>query len=239
MNPKQKQIAMIAGGALVLILLYRWYTGSRNQAATGTSTPATDTAASDYASLAGQEQGDVAALQGQNADLLTQEQGDVSGLTTAIGDLAGVVSSINDSITGQQSQIASIAAGQTKIDRALTATIGTKKGGAFYKYYVKVTGHAPPARVSASNFVYQAWKSGVKATALAKPTAHPSSKNTHIQHPNGGHQVMGHIARPTGIFPTVSRTASTTLRPTPKIQTPMHAPPAPKPRKKPAQRRGH
>jgi len=217
-SKQQKQIAMIAGGLILAYLLYRWY--SNNQASSSTTgAVAPDTSSGDYASLAGQEQSDVAALQGQNSQLLSQEQSDVTGLQSGLAGLtsqeASDVSGINTALggvttqlagftdqfqqiaaneaalTGAQSdiggQITSLAAGVQQLNRAQTATAQTHKGGPFYNYYVKVTGKKPPARVLTSNFVYQAWKGGVKASALqAKPT-HPSSKNTHVAHPNPTH----------------------------------------------------
>jgi cell division septation protein DedD len=84
--------------------------------------------------------------------------------------------------------------GQQKVS---PASVSTHQGGAFYNYYVKVTGHAPPASVQTSNFIYQAWKSGVKATALQGGSApHPSSKNTQIAHPNSNHAPRTQVAHP-------------------------------------------
>jgi hypothetical protein len=94
-------------------------------------------------------------------------------------------------MTGAQStigsQISALAAGVTQLNRQATQTIKTNRGGPFYDYYRKVTGKAPPRTVAASNFIYQAWKAGVKATALQAPNGHPSSKNKQIQHPNPSH----------------------------------------------------
>lgn len=197
MTAQQKKIALFAGGALILLLVYRWYTGQQNQTATGASTPATDTAASDYASLAGQEQGDVANLQQQEQSdfglLQNQEQTDVGSITGALGDVTGQIGSIGAIITGLGNQINEIASGQTAINRRDTIT--TNKGGAFYKYYVKVTGKTPPSTVSASDLIYQAWKAGVSATSLrtltgaknTKTQNHAGAKNTHVAHPNSTH----------------------------------------------------
>jgi hypothetical protein len=196
MNEKQKkQYMIIAAGVIAVYLAYRWYAGRQTTANTGTATPATDTAASDYASLAGQEQGDVAALQSQNTGLLSQEQSDVSGLqgtlsslTATVDGLTGQVANIAvPDLSGIQNQITALASGQAKANRAAHATVTTHKNGAFYDYYKRITGKAPPAHVATSNFVYQAWKNGVKASALAPPAKHPSSKNTQIAHPNGNH----------------------------------------------------
>ena len=73
LDAKQKRVALIAGGALVLFLLYRYVSQSRQAAQSPTAgVPATDASSSDYASLAGQEQSDAAALQGQNSQLSSE-----------------------------------------------------------------------------------------------------------------------------------------------------------------------
>jgi hypothetical protein len=236
LDTRQKQIAMIAGAAVLLYLVYRWYS-SQSTAATSTGAVAPNTSSGDYASLAGQEQSDVAGLQGQNSQLLSQEQGDVAGLTSSIAglgaqessDVSGLTSSIGgfsdqfDQLATSQAtlggEVASLATGVQQLNRAQTAqAIQTHKGGPFYTYYVKVTGKPPPRSVQASNFVYSAWKSGVKASALqtaSKP--HPSSKNTQVAHPNPAHTQQPH-AKPTP------------PKPPPKpAEKPKPPPPAPKP----------
>ena len=65
MKKNQKLIVYGAGGLLALVLLYRWYQNKQAAATAAATTTPTDQAASDYASLAGQEQADVAALNGQ------------------------------------------------------------------------------------------------------------------------------------------------------------------------------
>lgn len=211
MDAKQKRIAIIVGAAVALYLVYRWYSGQTSSSTTAAGVQSPDTASSDFASLAGQEQSDVAALQGQNSQLLGQEQGDVAGLQGAISGfgaqeqsdvsgLTGAISGIStaiDGLTGTDNtlgqEVAALATGQQQINRQMTAQIQTHPGGAFYKYYVNVTGHKPPAAVQVNNFVYQAWKSGVKATALQKNPPHPSApKNTHIAHPNPTHIQTSH-----------------------------------------------
>lgn len=234
MNKQQKQIAIVAAGAIVLYLVYRWYRG-QSTAATGAGAASPDTASTDFAALSGQEQGDVAALQSQNSSLLSQEQGDistlqqalaglssdfsgqnaqiqsqeqsdvaalqgslsglgaqegsdVSGLTGALGSVTSTLEGLGNQYGNLQGQVAALGTGTTRPNRAPTVT--AHKGGAFYKYYVKVTGKRPPTSVQVSNFVYQAWKSGVSVTALQKkpPAHHAGTKNTSVAHPNPGHQ---------------------------------------------------
>ena len=198
MNKRQKQIAAVAAGAVLLYLVYRWWQGSQGGASGATQgAVAPDTAASDYASLAGQEQADAAALQGQNTQLYSQEQSDIAGLQGQISGFGGQISGFADQLdqlTGGQNtlqgQIAALATGAQPVDRAQAASVQTHKGGPFYNYYVHTTGHAPPATVRSTNFVYQAWKSGVRVTAAA---AHPSSRNTQVAHPNGQHKQQAHV----------------------------------------------
>lgn len=207
MDKKQKQIAIIAGAAIALYLIYRWYSNQSGSGTTSTSSGTTpsDQSAADYASLAGQEQSDAAALQGQNSTLMGQEQSDVAGLTSSLGaygaqeqsdvsGLTGLISGLTsqvDSLTGSvgdlQNQVPAIAIGAKPVSR--TSTITTHKGGSFYNYYKSVTGHAPPAHLNATNAVYQLWKAGAKASKVQHTKPHPSApKQTHVAHPNPQHQ---------------------------------------------------
>jgi hypothetical protein len=251
MNKGQKQITYVAVGAVLLYLVYRWYQGQSGGSTGATSgAVAPDTSASDYASLAGQEQGDVAGLQGQNSQLFSQEQSDVAGLTGQIAGLGSQEQSDVTGLTGQiagfsdqftqltggqntlQAEIAAIATGVQKINRAQTATIQTHRGGAFYNYYVKITGHAPPATVSANSFLWQAYKSGVKASALQKQPTHPSSKNKQIAHPNGNHTQQPHTKPATHHAPAPKPRQQPKL--TPKPRTPAPVKPRPKTKPKPS-----
>ena len=251
LTPQQRQIAIVVGGVILLYLAYRYYQGQQGGASGQTSgAVAPDTAGADFASLAGQEQSDVAALQGQNSQMFAQEQSDVAGLQGDIsglgaqeqGDVSGLTGAIagfsdqfDQLIGGQnalQKEVSATALGLAKVSRATTVPIiQTHKGGSFYDYYVKVTGHKPPARVRANAFIYQAWKSGVKAGALARPhpsTPHPSAPhNHHVAHPNGNHAAQSHHKPATQHAPAPKPRAQPrppTPRPKPK------APVKPKPR---------
>ena len=251
MNEKQKKYALIAGaGLLALFLIYRYYSASKGNStsAGGTGTVAApDTSGSDYATMAGQEQGDVAALQSQEqsdvagltsdvgavqtglSNLTGQEQTDLGGVTSQVSGLAGQIQSMADLQSTLQGQVASIAVGTRTVS---PATVATHKGGPFYNYYVRVTGKAPPRNISTGNFVYEAWKAGVSSAALApkKPVKHPSSNNTHIAHPNGNHQPTKGTTHP---HQTKTKTAPHHAK-TPTVRKP--APKQPK-RKPPAKTR--
>lgn len=240
---QQKRIAIIAGIAVALYLVYRyWQSRTASTAATSTGVAAPDTAASDFASLAGQEQSDVAALQGQNSDLLAQEQSDVAGLQGLIGDqaaqeqsdvsnvtgqLAGFSAAINGLISNQTTlshEVSTIALGVTKLDRNVIATVPTHQGGKFYAYYKKVTGHAPPARVQVNNAIYRSWKAGIKASALQKNPPHKSApKQTHVQHPNPNHKPQTQVTHP-----NPPRPPRTPPKPPPRKQPPKPRKPPPK-----------
>lgn len=140
MSKRQRTILIIAGGALVLLLIYRWYQNQNQSSgastASGTSTGA-DPSSSDYASLAGQEQSDVANLQQQNAQLLSQEQSDVSSLgadiqqgqATEQGDVGGLTAGLSavTSTLDQVVQQAQNAAQQVLAnDAAQQAALGQK-----------------------------------------------------------------------------------------------------------------
>lgn len=204
MSKQQKKIAIIAGAALAAWLLYSYIRGrqvSSTSTAADTSGTPVDTSASDFASLAGQEQGDVAALQNQNSQLLGQEQSDVAALQgqegSDVSNLTGIINNLTTTFTGDlsslTSNVAAVASGEQAINRNETATVKVNKGnvgkaGTFADYYQKVTGKAPPATISVSNIIYQSYKAGVKAAALTPPAAHPSApKNTNVAHPNANH----------------------------------------------------
>lgn len=230
---KNQKIALAVGAVILIYLVYRWQTSSGSSATgtgttgtgttgAGSTTDMTGTGASDYASLAGQEQSDVAALQSQNQQLQAQEQSDVAALQSSVtgasgqessdvtglqGTLSGINSQLSSlaqpaaqsqpDLSGIQSQISAIASGVQKINRQQSATVTTHVGGPFYNYYKQVTGKAPPARVQASNFIYQAWKAGVRAAALkpAQPAAHPSAPaQTKVAHPNPTHTQQTNVS---------------------------------------------
>jgi hypothetical protein len=245
---KQKRYALIGGaGLLLLFLLYRYYSSRSGQssstAATG-ATAAPDTSGSDYATLAGQEQGDVAGLQSQEQSdaaaaqtglsALTGQEGiDFSGVSDQISGLTGQIQNLTDLQSSLSSRVAGIAIGTTPVSQA---HISTHKGGPFYNYYVRVTGKAPPASVATSNFIYEAWKSGVKATALApkKPAKHPSSNNTHVAHPNGNHEQKAGTTHPNhpaaSTAPARKPTPPAPTKPAPKQTAKKPPPPKTKPK---------
>jgi hypothetical protein len=215
MSKKQKQIAYIAAAAIGAWLLYSYIRGrqvSNQSTSSGSSGTPVDTSASDFASLAGQEQGDVAALQNQNSQLFGQEQSDVAALraqegqdvSTITGTLAGITASVDgftSSLTGVTSDIAALATGEQQINRRMNSTVKVKKGGSFADYYKRVTGKTAPTTISPTSFIYEAYKAGVKAAALKPPAAHPSApKNTSVAHPNGNHtqQTGTHKKLPSG-----------------------------------------
>ena len=191
MSHRQKQITMIGAGALVLILIYRWY--QNQSAASGASVAAGQTATdaagaqSDYAALAGQEQADVAGLQQQNAQLLSQEQSDVAslasqeqadvqGLSSNVTGLSSAVSTLTDQVSGVLGQVQSLAQ-QVAVGPGVTGnvaavatgstpvsrsgTITTHAGGPFFNWFKSIYGKAPPSVVSTTNPVYVAWTLGV------------------------------------------------------------------------------
>jgi hypothetical protein len=227
LSKNEQRYVYIAAAVAAAYLLYRWWQARQAPSSTGVTAP--NTSSSDYAGLAGQEQGDVAALQSQNQELMAQEQADIAGLHSDVSnltaqeqaDIAGVnqtvwglggtVGSLSDAldkITGQVSdltgatsdlagQVAALGTGAAPLDRTTTMrakTVPLHRGGPLYNYYKRVTGKTPPARLATTNFIYQAWKAGVKSTALGGHGGrHPSApRNTHVRHPNPGHQQNRH-----------------------------------------------
>jgi hypothetical protein len=197
LDAKQKKVALIAGGALVLFLLYRYVSQSRQAAQSPTAgVPATDASSSDYASLAGQEQSDAAALQGQNSQLSseidtinqwiasqkppdTTPAPDYSGQLSALHDelnalvAAGQVSHNGDPGLATQQPAAPpppapSTASTVKTITMLPATIATHVGGPFYDWYKNVYGRPPPAMVSPNAARYVAWTKGLGKAQAAK-----------------------------------------------------------------------
>jgi hypothetical protein len=244
----QQRILIVAGAAVALYLLYR-YLQSRSAATTAATTGTSpNTGASDFASLAGQEQGDVANLQGQNAQLLAQEQSDVaqeqsdiagltgmigaggaqeqadvSGLTGQIAGFADAIGGLIDNQTTLSREVAAMSLGLTKLNRQNTATVKTHQGGKFFGYYKRVTGHAPPARVRVNSRIYEAWKLGIKASALREHPPHPSApRNHHVAHPNPAH----HPKTTHNTHPNAPKKPA----PKPPSRPPSKPPPRPPPR---------
>ena len=88
LDAKQKRLALIGGGVLVLVLLYRWYASNRSASTSPSAgVPAPDS--SQYAALSGQEQSDAAALQGQNAQIASELQTINDWITAHSGTSSG------------------------------------------------------------------------------------------------------------------------------------------------------
>jgi hypothetical protein len=237
LTDKQKRYAVIgAAGLFLLYLLYHYYAGSKasNQASTGAGVAAPDTSGSDYAALAGQEQGDVASLQSQIAGLASQLTGTGAGTGAAdpgsstTNDLVGrgpFPADYTNLLQGLESDVAALGTGSQPVNRTTaSATVTTHRGGAFYNYYTRVTGHAPPATVQASNWIYSAWRQGVGASRIATPQTHPSaSHQTHVAHPNGNHQAQTQVAHPN------TQASHTAPAPHPAPPPPSHPAPTPAP----------
>lgn len=219
-----QKIAVVIGGMIVVYLIYRWQmsstgtsTGQASSSDTGTGAATTgtsaDQSAADYASLAAQEQSDVAALQGQNEQLAAQEQSDVSNLSSGMmaagssgvlsgggGGIAGgggiTATSSPTGTTDTQGNIPSLATGSQPVNRARPPRyVPVASGSPFARYYKRVTGKNPPARVLASNFIYQAFRAGIRAQALNPP--HPAApQQTRVAHPNPNHHPTGGAGLP-------------------------------------------
>lgn len=141
MKKNQKLAVYGAGGVVLLLLLYRYYQSRQAASIAAASTPAgTDPA---YASLAGQQQADTAALGGQisglqatqaaaptqqdlanlASGLSSTEAGDIGNLTNQIGSLAGTTTPFQQLqselglIPGLQAELNKLAAGQTAGNR--------------------------------------------------------------------------------------------------------------------------
>ena len=176
LDHRQKQIAIAAAGMLALLLIYRaWANRASNQntaATSGGTTSAPDTASSDYAALAGQEQGDVAGLQGQNMQL----QGDLSTLgTQEAADVSGLQAAIAGLTASPTATVASLATGTTPVNRTRTAR--------------HVNTHRKQTRQA-------------QQKARAKHVTHPAAPHQrHVAHPNASHtpQVGAHQQNATPI----------------------------------------
>lgn len=130
MSHNQKIMLAVAGIAVALYVWYRIYEGNSSNASTTAATGADQTAASDYAALAAQEQADVAALQqeiGTKPNLPTgsawqQAAGQIKwkhktkggkggGGLTGIGGYGGPTGNTAAAVTGARSNVPALATG--------------------------------------------------------------------------------------------------------------------------------
>lgn len=101
-------------------------------------------------------------LTAQNNDT-TKYGGDIQSLAATIAGLQGSIPLYN---AGQAEASATRAASAAEKNTSLggtpasSGTVTTHPGGAFYTYYKAVTGKNPPATVSTSSALYQAWQQG-------------------------------------------------------------------------------
>lgn len=187
MDKRQKQILIVGGGAAVVFLAYRAYTNSGSVASNGQSANP-DTSASDYASLAGQEQSDAAGLQSQNQELYTmllqaegQEQADVANqnqfnadASTALSALANTITGFGDALGTLTSQQAATAGLITDVQNRLNQT---------------AMGITPPSKAPAAaghtlTKGLTQKQAGQHLTAVQRPTTHHPA----VAHPNATHQ---------------------------------------------------
>lgn len=169
------------------------------------------------AQLAGQQQADMAAMSNQhNADIealtgLVNEglagviatesantqtlTGAIADLSTNVGDLTGYYEGLSGAVREIDmdndmlgERIADLATGVEAVERSQQGRFITPRaGGPFARYYRRITGKTPPARIRADNFIYQAWRQGIKASALrpARGTSNAAvRKNTHETRPH-------------------------------------------------------
>lgn len=213
----QKRVAIASAALIVLYLVYRWRQSqsNTNAAATGTSAPATDTSASDYASLAGQEQGDMAALQSQNQQLLAQEQSDVASLQANESGLGGFISTLGAQvagitppnlapltaeIAGLSTQVAALATGEQQLKRQLNQKKkppkkppkrggGTRTKSTTAKRDAQQTKGAAGALRTMSDGVLRTFDPATRRQLAGLfAQAHPSAPhNTQVAHPNANH----------------------------------------------------
>jgi uncharacterized protein with PIN domain len=204
MSKRQKQIAIIGGAAVALILVYKWWQNrhASNAANAGAATTSTDPNSSDYAALAGQEQGDTAALQQQYQQLMSQEQSDVAALqaqqqsaaadaSRQIGDFMNFPPGSLAQLRGQLEttpapSVPSVATGTTPVNR--TAAKPFKPIPPKYAPIGSVwRGPSSPGA---------GWR-GIGAGWWAPPLPHPSApKQTHIGHPNSDHTSKTQVSHP-------------------------------------------
>jgi hypothetical protein len=226
MSKRQKQIAIIGGAAVALIVIYKWWQNRQasNAANAGAATTSTDPNSSDYAALAGQEQGDTAALQQQYQQLMAQEQSDVAALQaqqqSAAADASRQIGDFMNFPPGYLAQLPPL---------PLTTTPATSVPSV-------ATGTTPVNRTAAKPFkpippkyapVGSVWRGpsspgagwrGIGAGWWAPPLPHPSApKQTHVGHPNGDHTAKTQVAHPN--------------QPIAKVPTPKPPPKPSKPKK--------
>lgn len=130
---------------------------------------------------------------GSPIDALGQELSDLQGINSELQQFGfGGIQPTTDAnpATATDPGLVSTATGAAPAPSptATVAKITTHPSGAFYKYYTKVTGHAPPTTLNTTNLIYQMWKSGVKATAAKAIHA----TTTVTRNATGGTSTPGH-----------------------------------------------
>lgn len=223
---KHEKIALAVAGIVLVYLIYRHFSGATTSATAAGSATSSDPTANDYASLAGQEQGDVAALGNQIAGLTgqeqsdvaalqTQEQGDFGGLGAQFGSFTNALAGIQDQLTGMAGSIAAgsplpTAAGLAPVNRG------------------KATKHRKATQAKNAKDRAKRGQSNAKRTSPThvhpSPNRHvaPSVHAPHPSHPAAGHNPPAH--RPARHPATV---AAGPLRVTQRV-----AAPKPKPAKR-------
>lgn len=200
-SPTQKKILIAGGGFLVLLLLYRLYANNKQGTSSATGQSANpNTSASDYASLAGQEQGDVASLQNDQSQLYglitgnaAAEQADIQNANEALlvsnanqnavnqslaGTLAGIATSITSLVNGAVPQAGAVFAPNAGIPTPGIFSVPSVAAGA--------------TKVSPSQI--QKGTAGKLTAVPRSPTDHPA-----VAHPNPTHAAVKTTAKKTHV----------------------------------------
>lgn len=235
----QRYILIGGAGLLILALLYRYYKGqSGGSGGSPTTADPNGEVGAIGSQLAGQEQGDVAGLQNSIGNLQSQEQGDIGAIAAQeaqdVGGLQATLNALAGDLGTVSSQVAAIATGQTPAPRNTDVTV--RRGSGFDRYYLAITGRHAPARIAATNFLLQAWRSHLPAANVKALMRHPAAHSpSHAANRHSTHETKPRQHVKPGTHPASNRpTSKTTGGAHPQTQTKAKPKPKPRPRK-----RGH
>lgn len=107
---------------------------------------------------------------------------ELTNVGTVLDLLSSLESMTNPPAQNPPANVTNIYQGTKPHPGSKVPTITTHPGGAFYKWYVQMTGHKPPNKVKVTDALYKLWQSGFK------PKTSSSNKNpghTQTTHPGG------------------------------------------------------
>lgn len=251
MSPRQRQIAYIGAGVLVLAVLYRWMQSRGGSSAANTAPSPDGTASADYAQLAGQQQADSAALsnaeQSDFSGLQAGEQADFTDVTNQLGALAALESADVGALSGQYSQVAdqlgSVQGQVSELDpsghaiSSLTDTVNKIAAGQL-RTNRKVTGLAKQVQAGRKAAAHVKRTATTRKHAAGGHTGHQGHQSTHKHAGSGAVAPSSHERKPAvKAQPRTTKHATSPVKAHPKAPIRPRTQPKPHPQQHPHARK--